>query len=101
MRGAGSFTAEELEKIRADFPILKREVNGEKLVYLDNAAMTTMLIRRGNTPVLHVLAENRSARISDHGYQALVERSRSDVSLAEKMGGRPDLPAHHLRQQDG
>ena len=28
----------DIKKIRADFPILKREVNGKALVYLDNAA---------------------------------------------------------------
>ena len=28
----------DVEKIRKDFPILKREVNGRPLVYLDNAA---------------------------------------------------------------
>lgn len=30
----------DVEKIRADFPILHRMVNGKKLVYLDNAATT-------------------------------------------------------------
>jgi len=30
----------DLEKIREDFPILHRKVNGKKLVYLDNAATT-------------------------------------------------------------
>jgi cysteine desulfurase / selenocysteine lyase len=30
----------DLKKIRADFPILKREVRGKPLVYLDNAATT-------------------------------------------------------------
>ncbi|HYI12679.1 MAG TPA: cysteine desulfurase [Thermoanaerobaculia bacterium] len=30
----------DVEKIRADFPILSREVRGKKLVYLDNAATT-------------------------------------------------------------
>ena len=30
----------DVESIRADFPILNREVNGKKLVYLDNAATT-------------------------------------------------------------
>lgn len=30
----------DIEKIRADFPILSREVNGAELVYLDNAAST-------------------------------------------------------------
>jgi len=29
-----------LEKVQADFPILKRKVNGRRLVYLDNAATT-------------------------------------------------------------
>ena len=28
----------DVEKIRADFPILKRKVNGKPLVYFDNAA---------------------------------------------------------------
>ncbi len=28
----------DLQKIRKDFPILNREVNGKPLVYLDNAA---------------------------------------------------------------
>ena len=28
----------DIEKIRADFPILSREVNGKPLVYFDNAA---------------------------------------------------------------
>jgi len=30
----------DLEAIRADFPILKQQVNGEPLIYLDNAATT-------------------------------------------------------------
>ena len=34
-RGAAPF---DVERIRADFPILKRQVNGRPLVYLDNAA---------------------------------------------------------------
>jgi cysteine desulfurase/selenocysteine lyase len=33
-----SITKINIEKIRADFPILKREVNGKPLVYFDNAA---------------------------------------------------------------
>ena len=28
----------ETEKIRKDFPILKRKINGNPLIYLDNAA---------------------------------------------------------------
>jgi cysteine desulfurase/selenocysteine lyase len=30
----------DIKKVRADFPILKREINGKPLVYLDNAATT-------------------------------------------------------------
>ena len=30
----------DVAKVREDFPILKREVNGRPLVYLDNAATT-------------------------------------------------------------
>src|SRR5215813_9899709 len=30
----------DLERIRADFPILQRQVNGRPLIYLDNAATT-------------------------------------------------------------
>lgn len=28
----------DIKKIRADFPILKQQINGKPLVYLDNAA---------------------------------------------------------------
>ncbi|HTD77223.1 MAG TPA: aminotransferase class V-fold PLP-dependent enzyme, partial [Chloroflexota bacterium] len=30
----------DVERIRADFPILQRQVNGRRLIYLDNAATT-------------------------------------------------------------
>ena len=30
----------DVQKIRNDFPILKRKVHGKRLVYLDNAATT-------------------------------------------------------------
>ena len=36
--GSNSTLAFDVEKIRADFPILKKEVHGRPLVYLDNAA---------------------------------------------------------------
>lgn len=37
---SGSFTPAEIARIRADFPILSREVRGKPLVYLDNGATT-------------------------------------------------------------
>jgi cysteine desulfurase/selenocysteine lyase len=36
----GPITDAEIERLRRDFPILSREVNGQPLVYLDNAATT-------------------------------------------------------------
>ena len=35
-----SFMAFDVEKIRGDFPLLARRVNGKPLAYLDNAATT-------------------------------------------------------------
>jgi len=32
----------DLEKIRADFPILKLKIDGKPLIYLDNAASSQM-----------------------------------------------------------
>src|SRR6516164_6399390 len=37
---AQSTAALDVERIRADFPILQRQVNGRPLIYLDNAATT-------------------------------------------------------------
>ena len=41
-----------LTKIRADFPILSRKVNGQDLVYLDNAATS-----QTPTQVIDVIAD--------------------------------------------
>ena len=38
MKGLNSNTSFDVEKIRKDFPILSRTVNGKPLIYLDNAA---------------------------------------------------------------
>ena len=39
-RSAKATRALDVERIRADFPILQRQVNGRPLIYLDNAATT-------------------------------------------------------------
>ena len=39
-RAASASTVLDVERIRADFPILQRQVNGRPLIYLDNAATT-------------------------------------------------------------
>jgi cysteine desulfurase/selenocysteine lyase len=35
----------DIQKIRADFPVLDQEINGKKLVYFDNAATTQKAYR--------------------------------------------------------
>jgi cysteine desulfurase / selenocysteine lyase len=42
LQAVRSTSALDLERIRADFPILKLKVNGKPLVYLDNAASSQM-----------------------------------------------------------
>lgn len=51
----------DLERIRADFPILKREVNGHPLAYLDSAASA-------QRPLAVINAENH---FYQHGYAAV------------------------------
>ena len=38
LAGSNSLNAFDVERLRADFPILKQEVHGKPLTYLDNAA---------------------------------------------------------------
>jgi cysteine desulfurase/selenocysteine lyase len=40
-----TLTAREVERLRADFPILSREVNGGPLVYLDSGATSQKPLR--------------------------------------------------------
>lgn len=51
----------DLERIRADFPILKREVNGHPLAYLDSAASA-------QRPLSVIHAESH---FYQHGYAAV------------------------------
>ncbi|HNA74740.1 MAG TPA: aminotransferase class V-fold PLP-dependent enzyme, partial [Candidatus Obscuribacter sp.] len=37
-RETATMSSLDIEKIRRDFPILRREIDGKRLVYLDNAA---------------------------------------------------------------
>ena len=56
-----------------------------------------MLVRRGDTEVMRNVADNQSARLSEGGFSALVKRAEGDGDLAEKVGQRPDIPAHLFR----
>jgi uncharacterized protein (DUF2336 family) len=60
-------------------------------------AVTDVLVRRGNRDVARRVAGNRSARISENGFQRLVQRAEDDGILAEKVGLRPDIPPQMFR----
>lgn len=61
-----------------------------------NEAITDILIQRGEPRVVHAVAGNRGARISDGSYGELVARSADDVRLALRVGTRRDIPRHHF-----
>ncbi|MBV8242765.1 MAG: DUF2336 domain-containing protein [Hyphomicrobiales bacterium] len=54
--------------------------------------VTDVLLRRGDREVVHSVAENRGARLSDEGFCTLVERAKTDGVLAEKVLLRSDIP---------
>jgi uncharacterized protein (DUF2336 family) len=60
-------------------------------------AVTDVLVRRGAREVAHRVADNLGARLSERSFCALVERSKSDSVLAERVGLRPDIPARLFR----
>ncbi|MEH2510622.1 uncharacterized protein (DUF2336 family) [Nitrobacteraceae bacterium AZCC 1564] len=61
-------------------------------------AITDVLLDRGNRAVIHNVAINAGACLSDHGFAALLKASETDDSLAEKAGLRLDLPPHVLKE---
>jgi len=59
--------------------------------------VTDVLVRRGDRDVVHRLADNPAARLSEHGFLALVKRAKTDSMLAEKVALRADIPARLFR----
>ena len=58
--------------------------------------VTDILIERGERDVVHAVAKNSGARISDSGFNGLVLRAADDAELAVHVGSRRDIPRHHL-----
>lgn len=74
-------TTLDIDKIRADFPILHQEINGKPLVYFDNAATT-----QKPQVVLDALAnyyEHNNANIH-RGIHHLAEKATSDFEATRK-----------------
>jgi uncharacterized protein (DUF2336 family) len=59
-----------------------------------DAALTDVLVVRGDRSVVLRTAENPGARFSDAGYRVLVERAHDDDNLATCVGTRRDVPRH-------
>jgi len=70
--------------------IAAREALGEEV--------TDVLVRRGDREVVHSVADNRGARISETSFFRLIKRAESDGILAEKVGLRPDIPSKLFRE---
>ena len=58
--------------------------------------VTDILIELGERGVVHAVAKNSGARISDSGFSGLVLRAADDAELALHVGSRRDIPRHHL-----
>lgn len=58
--------------------------------------ITGILIERGEPIVVHTVAKNAGARISDDSFRELVMRAGGDAELALQVGKRRDIPRHHF-----
>ena len=61
------------------------------------AAVTDILIQRGDTTVVRKLSQNQGATFSDRGYETLATRAETDEQLAENLGVRLDMPPQLLQ----
>jgi uncharacterized protein (DUF2336 family) len=57
-----------------------------------------VLVRRGSPEVVATVADNQSAKFSEGGFSALVKRAEDNEDLAQRVGSRPDIPAHLFRE---
>lgn len=62
------------------------------------ADVTDVLLDRGNRAVVHRVASNAGAQISESGFRVLMKAAETDDVLAEKTGFRLDLPLQLLRE---
>ena len=60
--------------------------------------VTDELVTRGNREVVHSVATNNGARISDFGFLHMIRRCEGDSILAEHLGLRKEIPRHMFHQ---
>jgi uncharacterized protein (DUF2336 family) len=61
------------------------------------AAVTDVIVDRGEGQVIRKLANNAGAQFSEEGYSNIVARASADDELVEILGLRGDLPANCMR----
>ncbi len=61
-----------------------------------SAAVTDVLVERGDREVVRSVVKNSGARFSDAGFRILVSRSAGDDDLAAEVGMRSDVPRPHF-----
>jgi cysteine desulfurase/selenocysteine lyase len=81
----------DIEKVRADFPILKRKIHGKRLVYLDNAATTQKPKAVIDALVDFYSGYNSNVHRSVHtlGEEATAAYEGSREKVARFVGGEP------------
>jgi uncharacterized protein (DUF2336 family) len=60
--------------------------------------VTDELVTRGDREVVHSVASNNGASISDFGFLHMIKRSEADSILAEHLGLRKEIPRHMFQQ---
>jgi uncharacterized protein (DUF2336 family) len=58
--------------------------------------ITDVIVRRGDSQVVRIVAENEGAKFSRDGFSQLVEKARVDVILQRMLQARCDLPAREM-----
>jgi hypothetical protein len=62
-----------------------------------NEQVTDVLLNHGNKKVFHKLAQNPGASFSRSGFATIVKHAEGDDGLAEKIGGRADIPPQLMK----
>lgn len=63
-----------------------------------SATITDALIGHGEQPVLHSVGGNKSAKISDEGFNKLVDHAENDNVLSERLSHRTDMPVEVMKR---
>ena len=97
----------DVKKIREDFPILGREINGQRLVYFDNAATTQKPQAVIDSLVDYYQNYNANVHRGVHSlsmeatdkYEEAREKVAASIETASRQSPRSPLPVRCVRQR--